>query len=75
MQIRKSTPSDNGAAKDLVRISLAIFGIEADFDNLDKAIGLLGTIDSENSIELVAVLDGVVVGCLAIQRITPQCAR
>ncbi|WP_188567510.1 GNAT family N-acetyltransferase [Undibacterium terreum] len=75
MQILKSVPSDNGAAKDLVRISCDTFGIETDFDNLDKAIGLFGTIDSKNSIELVCVIDVDVVRCVAIQRLTPQDAK
>jgi ribosomal protein S18 acetylase RimI-like enzyme len=75
MEIRKAVPSDNGAARDLVRMSLSVFGIAADFDNLDRAIGLLGTIESKNSVELVAVIDGVIVGCLAIQRLTQDGAK
>ncbi|EEF23539.1 conserved hypothetical protein, partial [Ricinus communis] len=54
MEIRKAAPSDNGAARDLVRVSLATFGIEADFDHLDRAIGLFGTFETGNSVELVA---------------------
>jgi ribosomal protein S18 acetylase RimI-like enzyme len=75
MEIRKAVPSDNGAARDLVRVSLSAFGIAADFDNLDRAIGLLGTIESRNSIELVAVIDGEIVGCLAIQRLAQDGAK
>jgi ribosomal protein S18 acetylase RimI-like enzyme len=75
MEIRKASPSDNGAARDLVRISLAAFGIEADFDHLDRAIGLFGTFGTSNSIELVAVIDGALAGCVAIERLDRQSAK
>jgi ribosomal protein S18 acetylase RimI-like enzyme len=75
MQIRKAVPQDNAAARELVRRSLSVFGIEADFDNIDRAVGLLGTSEITNSIELVAILDGSLVGCLVIQRLTDTCAK
>lgn len=68
MSIRKALASDNFGAKAVVHKSLASFGLLADFDTLDAAIGALGLVNSPNAIELVAEVDGKLVGCLAIQR-------
>ena len=68
MSIRKALLADNFWAKAVVQKSLASFGLLADFDTLDAAIGALGLVNSPNAIELVAEVDGKLVGCLAIQR-------
>lgn len=65
--IRKARPIDNAAARAVVRKSLASFGLVADFDTLDAAIGVIGQANSPNEIELVAEVEGSVAGCLAIQ--------
>lgn len=69
MPIRSALPTDNCGAKAVVQKSLASFGLIADFDTLDAAIGALGQADTPNQIELVAEADGKLVGCLAIQRV------
>src|ERR1035437_8787851 len=68
-QIRKASPADNIPARDLVRRSLAAYGIEVEFDGLDHAIGSFGTQHSRNVVELVAELNGALVGCLTIQSV------
>ena len=65
--VRPAHPADNAAARALVRRSLGDFGIAAEFDGLDHAIGAFGRSDSPNAIELAAQCDGVFVACLAIQ--------
>lgn len=75
MSIRKALPTDNVDVRTVVQKSLASFGLIADFDTLDAAIGALGQINSPNDIELVAVLDGRLVGCLAIQRQSEASAK
>ena len=68
MSIRKALPTDNSGARAVVQKSLTSFGLIADFDSLDAAIGALGQASTPNEIELVAEVDGKLVGCLAIQR-------
>ncbi len=68
MQIRKALPADNARAKTLVQESLASFGLSADFETLDAAVGAIGQANSPNDIELVAEVDGKLAGCLVIQR-------
>lgn len=68
MLIRKALHTDNPGAKALVEKSLASYGLIADFETLDAAIGALGRENSPNDIELVAEVNGKLVGCLAIQR-------
>ncbi|MBB5610041.1 MULTISPECIES: GNAT family N-acetyltransferase [unclassified Janthinobacterium] len=75
MLIRKALPTDNSGAKALVRKSLASFGLIVDFDTLDAAIGALGLANTANEIELVAEVDGKLVGCLAIQRMEGAIAK
>jgi len=75
MLIRKALPTDNAAARALVLKSLASFGLVADFDTLDAAVGALGQADTPNDIELVAEVDGKLVGCLAIQRLEGAVAK
>ena len=75
MSIRKALPMDNSGAKAVVRKSLASFGLIADFDTLDAAIGALGLASTPNEIELVAEVDGKLVGCLAIQRMEGTVAK
>ncbi|MTV36757.1 GNAT family N-acetyltransferase [Duganella radicis] len=68
MQIRKALLTDNDHVRTVVRKSLASFGLIADFESLDAAIGAIGRADSPNDIELVAEVDGRLGGCLVIQR-------
>lgn len=68
MQIRKALPTDNVHARGVVRKSLSSFGLAADFDTLDAAVGAIGQAGSPNDIELVAEVEGRLVGCLVIQR-------
>ncbi len=68
MQIRRARPADNADARIVVRESLASFGVVANFETLDAAIGVIGQSDSPNEIELVAEMAGKVAGCLVIQR-------
>ncbi|TPG60786.1 GNAT family N-acetyltransferase [Ewingella americana] len=75
MSIRKALPTDNSGAKAVVQKSLASFGLIADFDNLDAAIGALGQANTPNAIELVAEVDGKLVGCLAIQSMEGAIAK
>lgn len=75
MSIRKALPADNVGARALVQKSLASFGLIADFDTLDAAIGALGQDYTPNEIELVAEVDGKLVGCLAIQRMEGAVAK
>jgi len=75
MSIRKALPMDNSGAKAVVRKSLASFGLIVDFDTLDAAIGALGLASTPNEIELVAEVDGKLVGCLAIQRMEGTVAK
>ncbi|OYO30314.1 GNAT family N-acetyltransferase [Janthinobacterium sp. PC23-8] len=75
MSIRKALPIDNSVAKAVVQKSLASFGLIADFDTLDAAIGALGLANTPNEIELVAEVDGKLVGCLAIQRMEGSVAK
>lgn len=75
MSIRKALPTDNSAARAVVQKSLASFGLIADFDTLDAAIGALGQASTPNEIELVAEVDGKLVGCLAIQRMEGAVAK
>lgn len=75
MSIRKALPIDNSGAKAVVQKSLATFGLIADFDTLDAAIGALGKANTPNEIELVAEVDGKLVGCLAIQRMEGTVAK
>lgn len=75
MSIRKALPTDNSGAKVVVQKSLASFGLIADFDTLDAAIGALGQSNTPNAIELVAEVDGKLVGCLAIQRMEGAIAK
>lgn len=65
--IRPARPADNACAKAIVRDSLQAFGIAAEFDRLDQAIGALGQADSGNLIELVAETQGRVCACLVIR--------
>ena len=67
MQIRKALTSDNEHARAVVQKSLASFGLIADFDTLDAAVGVIGLASSPNDIELVADVDGRLAGCLVIQ--------
>ena len=53
MSIRKALPTDNSGARAVVQKSLASFGLIADFDTLDAAIGALGQASTPNEIELV----------------------
>lgn len=75
MPIRKALPADNPGAKAIVQKSLTAFGLVADFAGLDAAIGAIGQATSPNEIELVAEVDGNVVGCLAIQRVQGTVAK
>lgn len=75
MPIRKALPTDNSGAKAVVQKSLASFGLIADFDTLDAAIGALGLSNTTNEIELVAEVDGKLVGCLAIRRMEGAVAK
>lgn len=75
MHIRKARPTDHFDARAVVRKSLASFGLVADFDTLDAAIGVIGQPGSPNEIELVADIAGKVVGCLVIQRRSAACAK
>jgi ribosomal protein S18 acetylase RimI-like enzyme len=75
MSIRKALPIDNSDAKAVVQKSLASFGLIADFDTLDAAIGALGQANTPNEIELVAEVDGKLVGCLVIQRMEGAVAK
>lgn len=68
MPIRKALPADNKAARAVVQKSLTSFGLVVDFAGLDAAIGAIGQATTPNEIELVAEVDGKLVGCLAIQR-------
>ncbi|WBS05527.1 GNAT family N-acetyltransferase [Pseudoduganella sp. SL102] len=75
MYIRKARPTDNFDARAVVRKSLASFGLVADFETLDAAIGVIGQPGSPNDIELVAEIAGKVAGCLVIQRRGAACAK
>ena len=75
MQIRKARPTDNPEARAVVRKSLKSFGLVADFETLDAAIGVIGLSGSPNEIELVAEIAGKVAGCLVIQRRTGASAK
>lgn len=75
MLIRKAVPTDNTDAREIVQKSLSSFGLIADFDTLDAAISALGLANSPNEIELVAEVDGKLVGCLAIQRMDGTIAK
>ncbi|MBB3225210.1 GNAT family N-acetyltransferase [Pseudoduganella umbonata] len=55
--------------------SLASFGLVADFETLDAAIGVIGQPGSPNEIELVAEMAGKIAGCLVIQRRTDSSAK
>lgn len=67
MSIRRALPTDSPGAKAVVQKSVALFGLIANFDNLDAAIGALGRANSPNEIVLVAEVDGKLISCLAIQ--------
>lgn len=75
MQIRKALPADNADVRAVVRKSLASFGLVANFETLDAAIGVIGQAHSPNEIELVAEIAGKVAGCLVIQRRAGACAK
>jgi ribosomal protein S18 acetylase RimI-like enzyme len=75
MPIRKARPADNSDAKALVKKSLTSFGLVADFAGLDAAVGAIGVANTPNEIELVAEVDGKLVGCLAIQRTEATAAK
>ncbi|WP_343730000.1 GNAT family N-acetyltransferase [Duganella sp.] len=75
MQIRKALPTDNAGAKAVVQKSLASFGLIADFETLDAAVGAIGQAGSPNDIELVAEVDGKLAGCLVIQRRSETSAK
>ena len=75
MPIRSALPTDNCGAKAVVQKSLAAFGLIADFATLDAAIGTLGLTNTPNDIELVAEVEGKLVGCLAIQRMDGSVAK
>lgn len=75
MPIRQALPVDNPGAKAIVQKSLASFGLVADFAGLDAAIGAIGRAGTPNEIELVAEVDGKLVGCLAIQRLEGTVAK
>jgi len=75
MLTRKALPIDNFGAKAVVQKSLASFGLIADFDTLDAAIGVLGQANTPNEIELVAEVDGKLVGCNVSCSTTPAAAR
>lgn len=68
MQIRKALPTDSAKVRAVVQKSLASFGLIADFETLDAAVGAIGLTRSPNDIELVAEVDGKLAGCLVIQR-------
>ena len=67
MKIREATATDNVLAREIVQASLATFGLTAEFEagGQDDAVGRLGS--GENAVELVAELDGVVVGCVVVR--------
>jgi putative acetyltransferase len=75
LSIRKATPDDNQAAREIVARSLKDFGLTVEFDGLDLSIGSLGTEDSINTIELLAVWDGKFCACLAIKAIDAHSAK
>ncbi len=55
--------------------SLKDFGITVEFDNLDLAIGSIGTERSINTIELLAAWDCKLCACLVIQAIDEHAAK
>merc|ERR1712196_287282 len=65
--IRTALWKDNASAREIVRDSLCAFKLDAEFHpgGLDAAIGGLG--QGCSSVELVAVEDECVVGCVAVQ--------
>ncbi len=65
--VRSAVASDNAQIRRIVQASLADFGIDAEFEGLDAAIGFAGLPTSKNAIELVAVYAGEICGCLAVQ--------
>ena len=75
LRIRRATSDDNQRAREIVTLSFKDFDLTADFDGLDFAIGSIGTARSTNTIELVAIWDGVICGILAIQPIDAHSAK
>ncbi|MES2046766.1 MAG: GNAT family N-acetyltransferase [Pseudomonadota bacterium] len=75
LSIRKATPEDNPRAREIVARSLDDFGITVEFDGLDLAIGSIGTERSMNTIELLAIWDGEICACLALQAIDAHIAK
>ena len=75
LSIRKATPADNQLAREIVALSLKDFGLAAEFDGLDLAIGSIGTEHSMNTIELLATWNGKPCACLAIQTIDACTAK
>lgn len=65
--IRAAETADNPHIRNIVQASLADFGLAVEFDGLDAAIGSAGLATSQNVIELVALYDGKLCACLAIQ--------
>ncbi|MFZ6720057.1 GNAT family N-acetyltransferase [Undibacterium sp. Ji49W] len=75
IRIRRAVQQDNAQIRKIVAASLADFGISVEFSGLDVAIGVAGLPDSRNAIELVAELDGEVVGCLALEALSDGQAK
>lgn len=75
LRIRKAIANDNQRAREIVTRSLNDFGITVEFDGLDLAIGSIGTVQSKNTIELLAIWNGKLCACLAIQAIDARTAK
>jgi ribosomal protein S18 acetylase RimI-like enzyme len=75
ISIRAARPDDNPAVRSLVRRSLLDYGIEAEFDGLDAAIGMFGSSTSDNMIELVAQLEPALAGCVALRWVDDGVAK
>ncbi|HAT29809.1 MAG TPA: hypothetical protein DCW29_02840 [Janthinobacterium sp.] len=73
--VRAARPDDRARVQMIASVAMREFGIEADFDELDRELGRFGDVGPGGAAQLVALRDGVVVASLILSRTGPRALK